>query len=130
LNCKPTPLEEGLQLGKALVKPLLFPLNSRLVHLVDYYDQIRHPQRLSQKCVFTSLTALIKPRFELSLPRRNHQNADICLRCSHNHIRNVVFMSWRIHYSVALGFSLEPGPSNFNGFSLRTLLLIGVHNEC
>mmetsp|Transcript_1512 Transcript_1512/g.2413 ORF Transcript_1512/g.2413 Transcript_1512/m.2413 type:complete len:224 (+) Transcript_1512:762-1433(+) len=93
LDLVPTTLQKRFEFSNALIISLLLPLHSGIVHLVDHHDEMGNAKRLRQHSMLARLSSTIKSSFKLTLSCTNHQNTHISLRCTHNHIRNVVFVT-------------------------------------
>ena len=93
LDVVPALLEEGRQLGDALVEALLRPAAGGVVHLVDDDDEDAHAQGLRQHRVLARLPSLVEARLELALPRRDHEDADVGLARARDHVGHVVLVA-------------------------------------
>ena len=90
---------------------------------------MRDAKRLGEEGMLTSLPAAVKSGLEFALPGGDDQHRDVGLTGTHDHVGDVVLVSWRIHDGVALDVGLELGPADLHGLSLGSLLFVGVHNE-
>mmetsp|Transcript_14442 Transcript_14442/g.36185 ORF Transcript_14442/g.36185 Transcript_14442/m.36185 type:complete len:214 (+) Transcript_14442:736-1377(+) len=126
-------LQEWPELAVNLVETLQTPSLVRvadggIVHLVHHNHKLGDTECLGKLRVLACLAASVKSRLELTLPRCNHENANIRLRRAGNHIRHVVLVPRCVQNRVALHGRLEVRPANLHGLALGALLLVCVHD--
>ena len=77
-----------------------------------------------------SLTLFFKSRLKLSLFSGNNKHCNIGLACAHNHIWNIVFMSWSIKQSKSSFFKGKHHFWTLNSFASFPFIRINICNEC
>mmetsp|Transcript_15384 Transcript_15384/g.53432 ORF Transcript_15384/g.53432 Transcript_15384/m.53432 type:complete len:270 (-) Transcript_15384:231-1040(-) len=122
-------LQERRQLADDLVVARLRPLDRRVVHLVDHNHKLAHTESLRKHSVLASLAAALKARLELALASADDENAGVRLRRTLDHVGHVVLVAWRVQHRETLLGRLEVGTADLDGLALRSLLLVGVHDE-
>ena len=120
--------QEGHQTSSDLIPTLLFPVAAVIVHLVNHNNQFLDSQTFSKLHMFTSLAIFFKTSLIFTLPCGNNESSVICASCSHDHIRNIVLVTWGIEQSELLRFGLKIGTTNFNSLTFGLLFIRRVHD--
>ncbi|GIX65337.1 mitochondrial ribosomal protein L37, putative [Babesia caballi] len=126
---EPAGLEEGPELLDDVVVPGLRPVAGVVVHLVDGDDEVGDAEGFGQQRVLTRLPSSLEPRLELSLARRQNEHTAVRLRGARDHVRHVVFVSWRVQDGEPLVGCFDPRLAHLHCLAFLPLLLIRVHNK-
>mmetsp|Transcript_18712 Transcript_18712/g.70801 ORF Transcript_18712/g.70801 Transcript_18712/m.70801 type:complete len:353 (+) Transcript_18712:313-1371(+) len=129
LGPKSALLQKRLQLRAALVVAALVPLHGVVVHLVDDNDEVLNSEGLGQKRVLSRLSAAFEARLELPFPRRDDEDADVCLGGALDHVRHVALVAGRIQNCESLVLGGEMRAPDLHRLALGALFVVGVHDE-
>mmetsp|Transcript_32690 Transcript_32690/g.103491 ORF Transcript_32690/g.103491 Transcript_32690/m.103491 type:complete len:449 (-) Transcript_32690:281-1627(-) len=99
----------------------------RIVHLVNGDNQGFDSSSLGKHSMLTRLATTVKTCFELSFSDRDHENSNIRLSCTSDHVRNEVLVTRRIEDCVILRFSFKRSSATLLSLSFCTLLISCVH---
>jgi hypothetical protein len=99
--------------------PLFGPKYSGFIHLVDGDYELANSKRLGQRSVLACLTTTVETSFKLTLTSRNHQDTNIGLRRTTNHVGHVVLVAGRIENRVALGGCLKMCTTDLDSLALK-----------
>merc|ERR1711937_325422 len=129
-------LEHQLHLVGDLVIAVLSVLGDVAIHFVNSNNQLFDSQKVDQTGVLAGLSldlssfvvSLLDSGGEVTISR-HHQQSNIGLSSSGNHVLDEVTMSRCINDGVVVGFSEEFFGVASNGHTTVTLLLLGVHVE-
>ena len=77
-----------------------------------------------------SLSALLETCFKLINPRTNNQTSYIGIRCSHYHVRYIIFMSWSIKNSPPFLLGYKRSFTYLYSLTSLSLFLIHIHAIC
>ncbi|KAH3673359.1 hypothetical protein WICPIJ_009848 [Wickerhamomyces pijperi] len=78
--------------------------------------------------VFSGLTTLFETGFVFTLSGRDDQTTNIGLGGTTNHFRNVHLVTWSIQDGVTSLFSFKVGLTDFNGLTVVSFFLVGIHD--
>eukprot|EP00756_Hemistasia_phaeocysticola_P025813 Hpha_TRINITY_DN16024_c3_g3::TRINITY_DN16024_c3_g3_i2::g.122328::m.122328 len=118
--------QERSELTDNVVVPVLVPLHSLVVHLVDTHRQEAHPGRLHQPSVLVRLPPTLEPGLELTTPRADHQHRNVRLRRPSDHRRHERLVSGRVQNRVPPIRGLEVHRPRLVRLPLLPLLVVHV----
>jgi len=98
------------------------------VHLVAADDHLLDSHSESKKSVFSGLSFLGPSRFEFSRWRSDHEDGDISLGGTGNHVLDEISMSWGINDGEDGGSRLEFPECDINGDTSLSLCLEFIEN--
>lgn len=98
------------------------------VHLSDSDNELGNAERLGEMHVLLSLSTLFEAGLELARFGGDDENGDISLRGSHDHIGNVVLVSWCVDKRETLSVELEVGSAVFDSLAFGLFLLVDIHD--
>ena len=80
--------------------------------------------------MLSRLTVLLESGLEFTASRGNNQATEVRQRGTHDHVGNVVFMTWRVKDCVLFLGSVDDRPANLDSLSLGFLFIRTVHDVC
>mmetsp|Transcript_24290 Transcript_24290/g.55411 ORF Transcript_24290/g.55411 Transcript_24290/m.55411 type:complete len:614 (+) Transcript_24290:587-2428(+) len=108
--------------------PLLGPLHTGVIHLVNRHEELIHPKGAAQDRVLSGLPALLKTSLELSLTGGDNENPNIRLGGSTDHVWHVGLVPRCIQDRESTVRRLEGGPPHLDSLSLGFLLFAAVQD--
>merc|ERR1711959_849078 len=128
--------EHALHLVADLVVALLLVEGEIGIHLVDTDDELLDTQQVDEASVLAGLAlhdtllvvSLLDSGGEVTIGG-HHQDTDISLCCSGNHVLDEVTMARSVDYGVVVLIGEELLGGAFDGHTALALVLLGVHVE-
>jgi len=111
-----------------LFESFLTPVGRRMIHLVDTDDHLLDTEGEGKHSVLLGLTFLGDTGFEFTGLGRDHQNGDISLGGTGNHVLDEISVAWGIDDGVVMLFRLERSQGNVDGDTSISLGLKLVQN--
>lgn len=108
------------------IESLLRPVNS--THFCDSDNNRCNSKRFSKKSMLSGLAISDKTCLEFSRFCRNYKNCNISLTCTHDHIRDVIFMSWGIKEGKSSVTIVESEFCILNSNSFHSFRRINISN--
>merc|ERR1719189_323358 len=130
--------EHFVDLTLDLFVSVLAPVYRFIVHFVDSNNDLFDSQKMAQSCMLTGLTldlSLLVVSFsdrclETTFVRGNHQQSDISLSCSRNHVLNEITMTGCINDGVMIRIGEELSSAALDGHTTSSLIFSFVHEKC
>ena len=110
------------------IESLLRPVNS--THFSHSNNNWCNSKRLSKKSMLSGLAISYKTCLEFSRFGRNDKNSNISLTCTHNHIRDIIFMTWSIEQGKSSFTIMKSKFRILNGNAFHSFSRINISNTC
>lgn len=78
--------------------------------------------------MLSSLTILVETSLELTSSGRDDQTTEVGQSCAHDHIGDIILVTWSIEDRVLLGFGVNNSASHFDSFTLSFFFVGAVHD--